>query len=226
MLTTVNALPKVRPVSMRDTALSALRQALLSGRFAPGEAMSEPALANEMDISRGPVREALLVLAQEGLVVHSQNYGFSVARFTEADRHEVGAVRYPLETLALELARERITPSDLRELKQLMKQMLDLYRRDRLTECTHFDREFHQKIWAIGGNRRLERTLLHLMTPYFAYASVFRISRDDLSERLLEDQHVAFLDYLSRVSTRSAAECVGFHIGLAAQTSGGDQWPH
>lgn len=211
---------------MRDTALAALRQALLRGRFAPGEALSEPALAAEMDISRGPVREALLVLVQQGLVVHSQNYGFSVALFTEADRREVVTVRYPLETLALELARDHVTPADLRELERLMRQMIDFYSRDQLSECTQSDHEFHQKIWAISGNRRLERSLHHLMTPYFAYASVFRISRDDLSERLLEDQHVSYLDYLSRASTRSAAECVRFHIGLTTQASGGDHWPH
>lgn len=210
----VNALPKVRPVSMRDTALDALRQALLRGRFAPGEALSEPALAAEMDISRGPVREALVVLAQEGLVVHSQNYGFSVALFTEADRREVITVRYPLETLALELAREQITPQDIRGLEHLMAQMLDCYRQDHFSECTQYDREFHQNIWRIAGNTRLERTLHHLMTPYFAYASVFRISRNDLSDRLLEDQHLSFLEYLGGNTKRSAAECVRYHIGL------------
>ena len=50
-----------------------------------------------MNVSRGPVREALLVLAQEGLVSHSQNYGFSVLEFNEQDRTEVQQVRLPLE---------------------------------------------------------------------------------------------------------------------------------
>lgn len=210
----VITLPRVRPVSMRDAALNALRQALLRGRFAPGEALSEAALAAEMDVSRGPVREALVMLAQEGLVVHSQNYGFSVALFTEADRKEVVAVRYPLETLALELARQRIAPPDLHALEGLMAELVDSYRQGHLPECTEHDREFHRSIWRISGNSRLERTLNHLMTPYFAYASVFRISRNDLSDSLLEDQHVSLLEYLRGDGKRGAAECIRYHLGL------------
>ena len=104
-------LPQVKPVSIRHTVGETIRRALLEGRFRPGQPLSEVALASEMSVSRGPVREALLVLAQEGLVSHSQNYGFSVLEFNELDRTEVQQVRLPLEVLALELARRNITSS-------------------------------------------------------------------------------------------------------------------
>ena len=101
----MTVLPQVKPVSIRQTVGETIRRALLEGRSRRGQALSEVALASEMNVSRGPVREALLVLAREGLVSHSQNYGFSVLEFSEHDRLEIQQVRLPLETLALELAK-------------------------------------------------------------------------------------------------------------------------
>src|SRR5512132_2316003 len=99
-------LPSLKATAMRDGAAEALRRALLEGKFQPGEDLSEVALAQQLEISRGPVREALLVLAQEGLLVHRQNRGFSVLEFTDEDRKAINDVRLPLEARALELARE------------------------------------------------------------------------------------------------------------------------
>jgi DNA-binding GntR family transcriptional regulator len=199
---------------MRDRALEILRDALVRGRFSPGEPLSEPALANELDISRGPVREALLVLVQEGLVTHSQNYGFSVALFTEADRREVLTVRCPLETLALELGRERVSGADLAELEAMAREVVRHYCLEENFESAQADWRFHQKIWALSGNSQLERSLRHLLMPYFAYGSVFRISRNDLTPELLEDQHRSYLDYLAGKSNQPAAACVRYHLGL------------
>ena len=59
---------KFRPSAIRETVADALRRTLLEGRFQPGENLSEVAIAAEFHISRGPVREAMLVLAAEGLL--------------------------------------------------------------------------------------------------------------------------------------------------------------
>ena len=128
---------------MRDTAVEAIRKALMDGRFVPGEALSEATLASEMAISRGPVREALLVLAQQGLVTHSHNYGFSVARFTEQDRLEVLQVRLPLETLALEPARARVTGEDLAILDQFKEKLVCAYVAGVRQNRRHTDFQFH-----------------------------------------------------------------------------------
>ena len=147
----MTALPHLKPVSIRQTVGEAVRRALLEGRFRPGEALSEVALAAEMNVSRGPVREALLVLAQEGLVSHSQNYGFSVLNFTEQDRHEIQQVRLPLEILALDMARRRIAELDLQQLTQLKDRILTEYRTDNVIECTQADLRFHTLIWERSG---------------------------------------------------------------------------
>lgn len=210
----MSLLPQVKPVSIRQTVGETIRRALLEGRFHPGQPLSEVALASEMNVSRGPVREALLVLAQEGLVSHSQNYGFSVLEFNEQDRTEVQQVRLPLEVLALELAIPNITSSDAQTLDTLADQMAQSYRERRYIECTQADLDFHSLIWERSRNKRLFSALRNLMVPYFAYGSAFRMSRPDLTSELLDEQHRAFIRLLSGASDQTADRCVRFHLGL------------
>ncbi len=207
-------LPQLKPVSIRHGVGDALRRALLDGRFRPGQALSEAGLATQMNVSRGPVREALLVLAQEGLVTHSQNYGFSVQQFTEQDRIEVQQVRLPLEVLALELARERFTAADVSSLEALKITMLSAFHAKDFGECTRSDLSFHRLIWERSGNVRLLASLCNLLIPYFAYGSAFNISRPDLTPELLETQHDSYIDFLTHRGKRSAEACVRFHSGL------------
>ncbi len=206
-------LPQLRPVSMRHNVVEAVRQALLDGRFEQGQALSEAALAAEMNVSRGPVREALLVLSQEGLLTHSQNYGFSVLRFTEQDRTEIRQVRNPLEVLALTLAREHIRAADLARLKECIRGIVTAYRQGRRADCTTFDLNFHTDIWDLSANARLARMLKTLMCPYFAYGSVYDMSQPDLTAELLEEQHEAYVQFLRGKGSLTAESCVQFHLG-------------
>jgi DNA-binding GntR family transcriptional regulator len=210
----MTGLPHLKPVSIRQSVGEAVRRALLEGRFRPGEALSEVSLAAEMNVSRGPVREALLVLAQEGLVSHSQNYGFSVLNFNEQDRLEIQQVRLPLETLALDMARRRIVESDIRQLTALKDRIVNAYRENNVIECTQSDLHFHGMIWDHSGNSRLVASLRNLMVPYFAYGSAFKLSRPDLSAELLDAQHRSYIDFLSASSEQTAEGCVRFHCGL------------
>lgn len=206
--------PQLKAVSIRQSVGEAIRRALLEGRFRPGEALSEVAIATEMNVSRGPVREALLVLSQEGLVSHSQNYGFSVMEFTEADLTEVSQVRLPLETLALKLAKPNVAGSHFRKLRDCKTRMVSAFQRRDFVECTQADLAFHSLIWECSGNSRLIASLRNLLVPYFAYGSAFRISRPDLTAELLEEQHESYIVYLEGGATLSAKECVRLHASV------------
>ncbi len=200
----MTALPHLKPVSIRQSVGEAVRRALLEGRFRPGEPLSEVALAAEMNVSRGPVREALLVLAQEGLVLN----------FPDHDRQEIQQVRLPLEILALDMARRRIAETDIEQLRRLNGCIVTEYKKDSVVECTQADLRFHALIWERSGNTRLVASLRNLMIPYFAYGSAFRLSRPDLSAALLDTQHQSYIDFLSGSSSQSAEQCVRFHTGL------------
>jgi DNA-binding GntR family transcriptional regulator len=209
----MTGLPQLKAVSIRASVTEAIRKAMLDGRLRPGQPLSEAALAAQMSVSRGPVREALFTLAKEGLVTHSQNYGFSVVEFTEQDLIEVQQVRLPLEVLALELARAKVSESDVTLLRRLRDEIADSFRRQQFPACTQADLSFHKHIWTLSGNNRLLESLSNLLVPYFAYGSAFRISRPDLSSELLYDQHESYISVLLGERLRPTEEYVRMHVG-------------
>ena len=191
-----------------------IRQALVQKRFHPGQSITEAGLAAEMGISRGPVREALLLLLQEGLVTHSPNKGFSVVSITEEDIREINDVRLPLESLALSLAQSRASLADLRQLDLLVDRICFAYREREFTTCAQEDMAFHSLMWNIGGNRRLSGALQALLAPFFAYGALSSATRPDLTPELLHEEHACFVRFLRKQELRTADECVRFHLGV------------
>jgi DNA-binding GntR family transcriptional regulator len=211
-------LPQFKAVAMRDAVVAALRHALLGGRFAPGEALVESVLAKEMKVSRGPVREALLLLMQEGLVTHNQNRGFAVLNFTAADRFATDQVRYQLETLTLRLVRERISRADLGDLQRIKDRMMDGYS-DRGGRVAA-EIEFHGSIWRLTGNPYLVNCLERVSIPNFTYGTAYLMNRPDLTRELFDEQHQLYIDYLHGHTDKTAEEVVQFHLGLTAPAPG------
>ena len=207
-------LPELKSKAMRQGVADALRTALLAGHFTPGESLSEVELAASLKVSRGPVREALLILAEEGLVAHTQNRGFSVFQLTAKDFEEISVVRLPLETLALRLARRHVDAADIAGLQGLLKHMSSLLRSGDFRGCTRADYEFHGMIWEKAGNPWLLAALKRIMIPYFTFTMVYRDRVADYTSEVLENEHMLFVEFLQNKTSRSAEECVRMHLEL------------
>ena len=105
--------------TLADVAYRTLRDAICSGRIAPNERLAQNTLADQLGISRTPVRDALLRLAQEGLV-HSVSWrGYIVNEFTPREIIDIYDVRLPLELVGLERAFGRHTARDIAELHEI-----------------------------------------------------------------------------------------------------------
>lgn len=204
--------PKFRAKAIRDTVAEALRRSLLEGKFRPGESLSEVAIASEFQISRGPVREAMLTLAEEGLLTHTQNRGFSVLNFTARDLAQIEQVRVPLESLALAASRERITGRDFERLVTHKDAIVAAMEAGDGVACVRAEVEFHTAIWVLSGNPWLVAPLKRVMIPSFSYGTAFRMSRPDLTGEILDGLHSLYIDYLSGTGDRTAEECVRIHI--------------
>jgi DNA-binding GntR family transcriptional regulator len=204
----------IRPPALRSNVAEVLRSALLQGRFRPGEELSDSRLAAEFGVSRGPVREALLLLAEEGLVVHRQNRGFGVPMLERGDLLQIVAVRRPLEVLALEEARRKATEPEIERLKGLKGELLASFREGGLRYCARPDSAFHQAVWAMAGNPWLQAALLRVSMPYFAYVAAFELGRRDHSAELMEKMHQSYIDYIGGGDAETAVDCVAFHLGL------------
>lgn len=206
-------LPALRTVAMRESVVDLLRNALLEGKFAPGESLSEPALAAQLGISRGPVREALLVLEQEGLVVHAQNRGFAVLTLGPQDRIAMTKVRIPLEALALETIRQTAKEEDLVALEDLISRMVATYMTDSRA-CAREDLAFHEKLWELSGNPWLIVALKRIALPFFMYTIMYRNRTEQLDVATFEEQHRQYIAYLRGQIASSAEECVRFHVSM------------
>lgn len=102
-----NVLPANGPVTRSLSVAERLREMLLRGEFTPGGHLQEVGLAEQMQVSRTPIREALRQLAQDGLLIYQPNRGFVVKRFALADIMQAFQVRAVLEGLAARTLAER-----------------------------------------------------------------------------------------------------------------------
>jgi DNA-binding GntR family transcriptional regulator len=147
--------PMFRP--LRADAYEALREAILLGRLRPGARVVEAEIARQMGISRGPIREAVRQLEQDGLVEYQPRRGVIVATLTRQGVLDAYAVRAQLEGLACRETAERASPADLAGLRAHYEAMLELAHRGDATELLQADVGFHAQICAVAANRVLLR---------------------------------------------------------------------
>lgn len=103
---------QIRSVSLREQVAEQIRTAIIEGRLRPGDHIIEATLTEQLGVSRTPVREALILLEREGLVVSLPNRGSFVRSFTEADIDIIFSMRTTLENFAGELIIERLSQDD------------------------------------------------------------------------------------------------------------------
>lgn len=138
--------------SLVDLALDRLSREILSGRTDPGERLVEEQLTRRLGISRAPLREALRLLAQQGLVEHIPRRGVRVATLSDDDVRELYEVRDVLERHAVGAIRPGADLSALRAALAVMRTATDAG--DRLA-VADAHRRFHVEVVALGGNRQL-----------------------------------------------------------------------
>ena len=149
-----NEAPQTR-TSLHDEVVANLRTMIVEGDFAPGARLPEKMLCERFGISRTPLREAMRVLASEGLVVLTPNRGATVSEITARDVDEMFPVMGSLEALAGEMACERITDDQLAEIRALHFQMVLHYRRRERADYFRLNQAIHEKILQAADNPTL-----------------------------------------------------------------------
>ena len=149
--------------TLRDEVADRLRSGILGGRMAAGELLRENVLAASMGVSRGPIREALAILEQEGLVITRRNHSACVARLSQGDLEEVHSLRMALARLAVEQIVCHATQDRLAAMEQVVATMGERAAQN-LTpqEATELDLRFHDELYLATGHRRLYEFWLQL----------------------------------------------------------------
>jgi DNA-binding GntR family transcriptional regulator len=141
---------------LSDHIAEQLRQAIVTQQLKPGQRIVEREIAEAMATSRGPVRDALLQLEREGLVVRSPHRGAFVASLSLEDAEEIYSLRQAIETLAVQYALRRATPDQLDELDKYVDRMArEVQEEFDPVAATELDLAFHRAICRMSGHKRL-----------------------------------------------------------------------
>ncbi len=195
---------------LRDVVFNTLRQAIITGEFAPGERLMEIALADRLGVSRTPVREAIRKLELEGLVVMIPRKGAEVAKITEKSLREVLEVRTVLEELAAGLACERITEEGKRELMETHKAFVEAIEKKEIKEIADKDEDFHNQIFACTENDRLVQIINNLKEQMYRYRMEY-LKETNCHDDLIEE-HNEILDAILNNKQEKAKEIMHEHI--------------
>lgn len=146
-------------VSLHDQIVEHLRDAIVSGDMAPGDKLNERRLCETLEVSRTPLREAIKVLSNEGLIRLTPRYGACVAPLTLDDLDEVFPIMGALEALSGELACARISDGEIEAVERLHARMLLHYERRELKPYFECNQKIHDAILEASRNPTLTTTL-------------------------------------------------------------------
>lgn len=147
---------------LREIVFETLREAIISATLKPGERLMEIQLAEEMGVSRTPVREAIRKLELEGFVVMVPRKGAYVAGISMKDIADVFEIRAALESLAAGLAAERITEEELEQLERILVKIGECVKKNDLVQLIEVDTEFHDTLYKACRNERLVQIVSNL----------------------------------------------------------------
>jgi len=150
--------------ALADTVAERLRDTIFSGQLAPGDRLREEQLAGALDVSRGPVRDALSQLEREGLVVRRRNRGAVVASLSRADLEEVFSLRLAIEPVVCTWAARHSDEDDWAEMQERIDAFAQLDTSTTLHEAAETDLQFHDVVYRASGHRRVLR-LWHDLRP-------------------------------------------------------------
>ena len=195
---------------LREIVYEELKRQILKGEIAPGHRMMEVELADDMGVSRTPVREAIRKLELEGLVNIIPNKGAYVTGISDKDVHDIYMIRSMLEGLCVRWATEHITQEQLEELDEII--LLSEYHMDKghSDQLTELDGRFHQILYEASQSRILD----HVLSDFHKYVQLARRTSVKTEERAIKSigEHNEILNAIKAKDAEKAGNLATIHI--------------
>jgi len=214
--------PRLVPIKLdnykplREMVFESLREAINLGRLRPGERLMEIQLAEEMGVSRTPVREAIRKLELEGFVAMVPRKGAYVAGISVKDIVDVFEIRSSLEALAAGLAAERITDEEMELLERSLVEISEFSTDENIKAIVDGDINFHDIIYKASRNQRLVQIITHLQEQ------IHRFRMTSLSQpgrtKIALDEHKSIVEAISDRNVELAQQLAREHIENAEQS--------
>ena len=200
----------------REVVYETLREAIKTGGLTPGERLMEIQLAEELGVSRTPVREAIRKLELERFVVMIPRRGTYVANLSLKDINEVFEIRAALDGLAAGLAAERITEEELEQLERLLVEISEHIDQHDNEKIVATDEAFHDILYRASRNERLVGIIYNLREQFTRFRSV-SINYPGRLQNTLEE-HRQLVEAIARREPDMAQQKAREHIENAEQT--------
>jgi len=199
--------------SAREWVRDQIHQQIIRGVIPHGARLHQERLAKEFDVGRGVLREALMELQRFGLVRTIHNKGIFVTRPSIKNLLAIYQVREMLDGLAARLCSERITASEVAELRVMAQQSCDLGLAGRIADAGARDREFHDRIVHLSGNETLIRVIdtYRFVLKKFVWKSQ---AAGDVARHFTRvfEEHTAIIDALAAGNGEEAERVSRRHI--------------
>lgn len=205
------ALVPLKRENLRDSVKRAIRSAIISGEMEPGQVYSAPTLGETFGVSPTPVREAMLDLVREGLVISLPNKGFRVTEVSESDLDDVAQLRLLIEPPMIRQVVGAIDPDGIARLRESAQRIVDAARGGDLIEYVACDLEFHITLLGYAGNK----LLLEIVTDLRNKTRLLGLLPLLESGKLIEsaEEHQTIMDLVEAGEADQAEAYLRKHIG-------------
>ena len=211
-------LEKIKKTSLREQVINAIRDAIIEGKFKPGEKISEQELSEQLGVSRTPIREAIQILQQQGLLRIVPKSGTYVTDVDVDELKDSLSIRVTIEQLALKQAIERSNDGQWRELTDRLKAVLERMHKvaenGNTIDATELDIDWHTHIIDAAQNRYLSRLWRTSGMQYLIWSperSLYPLAQEEwLGEIYL--RHKRLYDILLRKDPNECCTAICFHI--------------
>jgi DNA-binding GntR family transcriptional regulator len=208
-------------------AYERIKQAIVEGRYPPGERLIEQRLADDFDLSRTPVREAIRMLEAEGLVATERNRGAIVRSLSATDLYDLYDLRARLESYAAELAAQRSKPEDITAIERALMdydgalELVDSRQSEALREIFRHNERFHAAIVRASQHTRLQQLIARTVSVPMVYRSFQRYERAEFKRS--SDFHHLILAAIVQGEAARAGRLMTEHIlqGRDSLSAGG-----
>lgn len=173
---------------IRDSVFSILRNAILDKKLEPGQRLVERNIAEQLGVSRTPVREAIRKLELERLVTHIPRKGVVVSGFTKADIIEILLIRASLEALICSIAATKIKSKEVERLESLSKEITEEHGKGNFKKSNQLNDKFHEIVYRAAESPRLYN-LFNTLREYITKFTQVAYSKPGRQEEVWSEHH-------------------------------------
>jgi len=178
--------------SLRDRISESIRDSIIEGKLEPGARLAEPEVAQQLGVSRTPLREAFLQLEAEGFLTVNPRKGAVVSELSLKDAEETYQIKVALEALAAKLATKSISEYEIKKLKEFNEKMRKIANSSK-KDYKYFlelNADFHQTINDASGNEKLLKHLIVLRNQTLRYNYIYLSLLSHLNESVVEHDEI------------------------------------